>query len=318
VATARPVLAELTIKSSAALQSTRFGGEIAGDIVDRTFVRGEMKYSSTNDVGTRGMLHLRFQQPFGGSLKSELRQVYFDIPVSMLRVRAGRWYEMYTPSVYFGRYLYGVAEIEPVGGLEDTATSPDIIGYGNGSMKTYYTVVEGIRLQLDMPEIAGLSLFGELLPQDEAFEDLYLAARAKFKPGEQLSFGIGGNFNVAGSDDTRLHRYAATAAFSPMEDLSVFTEIAYTDLTADESALWVLAGLTVPAAQILDELRVEVEYTPERLETDDEMDLAWMMMLARKVAGAGVSLNIGADPQKGLRSRSLTDIGAILRVTVKM
>jgi len=316
--TATLLHAEVEIKPSAAVQVTRNAIDTASDVLDDSFIRGEIKFSGSTDEGTEGMLHLRFQSNFseGKSFSPTIRQAYFDIPIFFLHIMGGRWHETYTPGEYFGKYLYevkGIVEkIENPEGISVDST----IGYGNGAMKTNYTVLDGLRFRLDLTQLVNLDIYADVLPQNVQFDKLFTAYRFVLSPTDNIKVGAGVNLNVVDKDKTMGNRYAVIGDYTIMEDLGVYTEVAYTTINADESILWVMGGLGIPTANILDMLRIEVEFTPDRLTTEDELDLGWMIVTEKKFSGIALNFNLGVDP-RGLKSRSLFDIGAYLRTTVK-
>jgi hypothetical protein len=301
-AAASLVSAEMKISPSVAVQLTRNGLEDNENALNDAFIRGEVKFRADAEQGAGGMLHLRLQNKFmeGKELLSiDIKQAYLEMPVSALKIILGRWYEIYTPGAFFGRYLYEADKL------------------GNGAMKTNYSVLDGVRFHLDLPDFLGLGVFLEALPGDFRFENLYTAARFTISPIAMIAVGGGANIEVNDiSSNGYNNRFAFTAKISPMEAMAFFAEIAYTEFGDDDNAVWVMGGADIPSAKILDVLRLEIEYTPERNTGQDDVNLAWMILVGKKIAGVAFELNVGADPNT-LKSKSVGDVGAILRTTVK-
>ena len=288
--------AEVAVKASAAVQLTKKNPSITTGNLDDAFVRGEAKLAGTQEIGLSGLVHLRFQADMAGDLTITARQVYFQLPVSILTIKAGRWYEIYTPGKFFGRYLFGVGST------------------GSGSMNTNYTVLDGFRLSLPIIKAAKIDLHAAVLPQDYKFESVYTMARISANPIDMLKLGVGTNIHAVAEDkEDAHHRLVANTTISPVENLNFFFEYGNVDLQNAKDNNWLLWGLDIPAGKILDLFRVEMEFKKDRI-ADEKADLGWIVILSKKVAGLKFDLNVGADP-KSLGSKDAGDVGGILRIS---
>jgi hypothetical protein len=335
---------ELSVKPSAAMQVTRTSSRGNRQFVDKGFVRGETKFAGTTDKGSNGLLHLRFQSDIAAKgVSLGLRQCYWQIPVSNLAIRLGRWYESYTPGAYFGRFLYGLGSVKrtvtEIAGTEigheivdDTIThvtkeivseEAETIGYGSGSMKTSYTILDGLRLAYAFAPEGKLDIHAGLLTSDSRFERIDALVGITSTPFEALSLGLWGTIGAnVPAGDTRTNRMAATAAYSIIEGLKPFVEVGVTDLAEAGDNTWIVGGLDIPTGTMLDLLRFECEYKKERftkeaLDEEDAPDFAWMLILSKKIKKVAFDLNVGADP-KSLGTMKASEIGAHLRMTLKM
>lgn len=298
--------AELSVKASAAVQLTKKNPSVGAGNLDGAFARGETKFAGTQESGLTGLVHLRFQTDLAGDFAVKARQIYLQLPVSILTIKGGRWYEIYTPGKYFGRYLFGVGSIKDADG--------NTIGAGSGSMKTNYNVVDGLRLSLPIIKAAKTDLHVAMLPQDPKLESIYTMVRISSNPIEMLTLGVGGNIHVLADDKKDAdHRLIANTTISPVENLNFFFEYGNVNLQKAKDNNWLLWGLDIPTGKILDLLRVEMEYKKDRIDTE-KADLGWVVILAKKAAGVKFDLNVGADP-KSLGSKDAGDVGAILRIS---
>lgn len=316
------VNADVGVSAAAAVQFTKKSRTAETEnTIDGAFVRGEVKAGGTLEKsGLTGLIHLRIQPDMGGGTKGidlQPRQVFFNLPVSILEIMAGRWYDKYGPGYgYFGRYLHGVNAM------------------GSGSMNTNYTVVDGLKLKLNIDAIKS-AFHVYFLPvnsgkKDEDgneindayhFEDIYLLAMFGGSPVEGLKFNIGGNFEVFTPDwkDKKTHRFITNAGYTIVKDLGLglFGEFAIVDFEEPVDNMWFLAGFTTKAGVVLDRIQAEFEIKNHRnKKTSTDANLAWMVLLQKKVMGLTFDLNVGADP-KSLESKTVYDVGAILRVTAK-
>jgi hypothetical protein len=291
---------ELSVKPSAAVQLSKNAPSASAGNLDDAFVRGEVTLSGEDDKGWGGMLHLRFEVDFGPStVATTVRQGYYKIPVSILTILGGRWYEIYAPGAYFGRYLFGVSSA------------------GSGAMKTNYTVVDGLRLKLDILKDFKTSLNLAFLGEDLNLHNAHAMALLSSAPIDMLTFNLGSTIHTLmpeGAD--RVDRFVATAQVKIVEDLTVFAEYGLTNVAEAADNSWILWGVQVPAWKILDMLQFEFEYKKDRLGTGTDGDLAWMVVMEKKIMALAANLNIGADP-KGLASTGPGDVGVYLRTTMK-
>lgn len=288
--------AEVAVKASAAVQLTKRNPSVSTGNLDDAFVRGEAKLAGTQESGLSGLVHLRFQADMAGDLTITARQVYFQLPVSILTIKAGRWYEIYTPGKFFGRYLFGV---KPT---------------GSGSMNTNYNVLDGFRLSLPIIKAAKIDLHAAVLPQDFKFESVYTMARISANPVDILKLSVGTNIHAIAEDkEDAHHRLIANTTISPVEGLNFFFEYANVNLQKAEENNWLLWGFDIPAGKILNLFRVEMEFNKDRV-ADEKADLGWIVILSKKVVGLTFDLNVGADP-KSLGSKDAGDVGGILRIS---
>ena len=289
-------IADVAVKASAAVQLTKRNPSVSTGNLDEAFVRGEAKLAGTQKSGLSGLVHIRFQTDMAGDLTITARQVYLQLPVSILTIKTGRWYEIYTPGKFFGRYLFGVGSA------------------GSGSMNTNYTVVDGFRLTLPIVKEGKTDLHVAVLPQDFKFESVYTMARICVNPVDMLKLGVGTNIHAVAQDkDDARHRLIANTTISPVEGLNFFFEYANVNLQNAQENNWLLWGFDIPTGKILNLFRVEMEFKKDRI-ADEKADLGWIVILSKKVAGLTFDLNVGADP-KSLGSKNAGDVGGILRIS---
>ena len=312
------VFAEAEIRTSAAVQLTKESPSVSDENLDGAFVRCETRFSAQQAEAASGLVHLRLQSDMGEKyVKLYIRQGYFDVPLWMTTLRGGRWYEVYTPGEYFGRYLFGVKKIEEDITPGDGQENPVTIGYGSGSMKTDYTVVDGLRLEVPFPEGVPVAVEVGFLPSSPVLDDAWTMALLRATPLEKLDIKLGTTIHTLTSNgDDRVHRLSTSFAWHPWESGGAFAEYGIVDLSDVGEHSWILAGIDIPSGGILDMLRLEIEYANDRMSTTDEADPGWMVVVGRKVAGLAFNLDVGADPL-GLRSRSAGDVGGYLRTTFK-
>ena len=273
--------------------------------IDDSWIRAEVKVSGTlPNSPLQGLIHFRAQPKFSGGKTSGVdlqpRQIYFNLPVSVLEIMAGRWYDKYGPGYnYFGRYLHGVNAL------------------GSGSMNTNYNVVDGLKLKLNIDAIKSAFQVA-FLPKDLNFEDAYLMAMFGGSPVEGLNFNIGGNFEVLTMDDADpVNRFIVNCGYTIVKDLGLglFGEYAIVDFDEPTDNMWFVIGLKTKAGVVLDNIQAEFEIKNHRNnEASTDANLAWMVLLQKKVLGLTMDLNVGADP-KVLGSKTAGDVGAIFRVT---
>ncbi|MBN1758522.1 MAG: hypothetical protein JW863_09405 [Chitinispirillaceae bacterium] len=282
--------------------------------IDGAWIRAEPKLAgSLENSGLTGMIHMRFQYNMASDgkdtakvekkfLNGQARQVYFKLPVSILDIQAGRWYEQYGPGYnYFGRYLYGVG------------------AKGNGNMNTNYNVIDGLKLKLNINVIKS-ALQLAFLPKDRFFEDAYLMAMFGGSPVEGLTFNIGGNLEVITPEIVDpINRFIVNCGYTIVKDLGLglFGEYAIVDFNEATDNMWFLVGIKTKAGVVLDNIQAELEIKNHRNnEASTDANLAWMILLQKKIMGLTLDLNVGADPTV-LGSETAGDVGAIFRVTAK-
>ncbi len=312
------VFAETEIRTSAAVELTKKSPAVSDENLDGAFVRCETKAFAENENAVSGLVHLRFQSNMGEkAVKLYVRQGYFDVPVWRVTIRGGRWHEAYTPGEYFGRYLFGVKKIEEDITPDDGQDNPVTVGYGSGAMKTNYTVLDGLRLDVPLVEGAGMALKLGFLPSSPVLDDAWTLALLRSRPIEGIQVKLGTLLHSLSSDGgERIHRLSTSASWHPRDDAGIFAEYGITDLSEAGEQSCILAGVDIPSGKMLDVLRLEIEYAGDRMTTTDEADLGWMVVVAWKVAGLAFNMNVGADPL-GLDSRSTDDVGGYLRTTFK-
>lgn len=308
--------AEMKVKPSTAFQMTKKAAVATEGNIDDAFVRAEVKLSGKLDKGVHGLAHLRLESRFANDkdISLKIRQCYLAVPVSIVTMQGGRWYETYTAGYYFGRFLFGVKK-----------------NLGSGSMNTNYNVVDGFRLQADIEKIKtsfhAAVLSGKYVIQsavepwesDEwvSFDDVSTMLRISSEPIEGLKLGVGGLVHTLVPDGSeRMDRLDVHAGYRILEKLALSVEYGMTDLSDVSQNSWFLFVLEVPAWKILDRLQLEVEYKQKRNGVDTRQDAAWMVLLRKKWRGVTVDLNVGADPQS-LKSLDAGDIGGTMRTTLK-
>lgn len=293
--------AELKVKASAALQMGKDAAVATQGNLDEAFVRGEAKLSGTLEKGASALVHVRLQSDFSDNKNTsvKIRQCVVTLPAGPVKVRGGRWYEAYTPGYYFGRFLFGVEK-----------------ELGSGSMNTDYTVVDGVGLQAAF-EKARTEARVAVLADESDFEDISTMVRISAKPVDALTIGMGGLVHMVVPEATdRVDRLSGMAEYRFSDNLALYGEYGITRLDSVQDHQWALLGMQVPGWKVLDRLLLELEYTHNRNGVDTRADLAWMVILRRKVLGVTFDLNIGADPA-GFGSRDAGDVGGILRTTLK-
>jgi hypothetical protein len=300
------VKADVAVGGVAAVEFTKKCQDASKANIDGSWIRAELKASgSLKNSPLTGLVHLRLQPDFVAKTSDnkynvQARQVYFKLPVSVLEILAGRWYDVYGQGeYYFGRYLHGVGKT------------------GSGSMNTNYSVIDGLKLKLNITAIKG-ALQVAYLPKDFNFENTYLMAMFGVNPIEALKFTIAGNFQIQTLDDADpVNRMIVNCGVTILKDLGLglFGEYAITDFNEATDNMWFLVGLTTKAGIVLDKIQAEFEIKNHR--GDDpttDGNLAWVVILQKKVLGLTLDLNVGADPTI-LGSKTAGDIGAIFRVT---
>jgi hypothetical protein len=300
------VQADVAVTGVAAVEVTKKCHDATAGNLDASWVRAEVKLAgSLKNSGLTGLLHLRLQPDVGSKASDnkfnfQARQIYFKMPVSILNILAGRWYEIYGPGYYyFGRYL-----------VETKRT-------GSGSMNTDYTILDGLKLTLNINPIR-CALNVAFLPRDLNFEDAYVMAMFGGSPVEQLKFNIGGNFEAITPDGKdAVHRFMVNCGYTFLKDLGLglFGEMAIVNLSEAADNMWFLAGFTTKALPVLDKIQLELEIKNHRAgDPTTDNNLAWMLLLQRKVLGLTLDLNVGADPTI-LGSKKIGDVGAVFRAT---
>lgn len=298
------VFADVSMSAAGAVEFTKKGGDASEKNIDKSFIRAELKAKGTlENSGLEALIHLRSEPSVTQGTKYtplQPRQIYLKLPVSMVEILMGRWYDIYGPGYYyFGRYLHGVSSS------------------GSGNMNTDYSVIDGLNLSLNFESIKSKFQLG-FLPQDANFEDIYLMAMFGGSPVEGLKFNIGGNFEVITPEDEATHRAVVNAGYTFLKETKTgfFLEAAIVDFEEVADNTWLLFGLTT-AAGFIDRIQAEIEFKSDRLmDGTNDADLAWMLLIRKKVMGLCFDLNVGADP-KTLGSTTPGDVGGILRISAK-
>lgn len=294
--------AEVAVSGSAAVEVTKKCSDATQANIDKGFVRGELKVRGNVESGLSGVIHLRTEPLVGSGMSSvslQPRQIYFKLPLWMVEVAAGRWYEVYSAGTnYFGRYLYGVNS------------------NGSGNMNTNYTPVDGAKVTVNfLPIKSALRL--AFLPKSYNMEDAAFMAMFGGSPVENLLFNVGGNFQViTPASVTAVNRAVVNGNYTIVKDwdLGVFLECAVVDFEAASDNTWFLAGVTSKVEPVFDRVQVELEIKNHRIGGSIDGNLAWMVLLQKTFMGLTFDLNVGADPVV-LGSRTAGDVGAIFRTT---
>jgi hypothetical protein len=294
---------ETNVSGVGAVQFTKKDPDLSSGNLDGAWVRGELKVSGKLESGLEGLLHFRIQpnMAYGTETGNMMaRQVAVKLPVYALDILFGRWYDVYGPGYYyFGRYLHGVSS------------------KGSGIMNTDYNVVDGVKLAYNIESIKSKFQVA-VLPKDLNFKDVYLMAMFGGSPVEGLKFNVGGNFEIITPEDDMIHRAIADVGYTFLKETKtgLFLEAAIVDFNEIEDNTWFLFGLTTNAGWI-DRIQAELEFKSDRLmDGSNDADLAWMLLIQKKIAGLTFDLNVGADP-KSLGSTTPAEVGGILRVTAK-
>jgi hypothetical protein len=292
--------AETTIQSTALLQVTKKCADASSANIDQSIIRAEIKASAKPAENLGGTVHLRFQAPLGNPKDSIdpgqiIRQAYWDMALKLVTIRGGRWYSTYTTGAYFGKYLYGVKNT------------------GSGSMGTNYNVVDGVMANMKLEKFK-TDVSVALLPQNYSVENFYACVLGQTTPVKKLTLKLGVNIQaITPGDSLAAHRFILNGIYQIIPDLNVFAEAAVVDFNEARNNAWLVAGVDIPTAKILDQLRIETEYKSNRIGDNTDADFAWMIILVKKVKGLGFYVNIGTDP-KELGSKSIGDIGGHLRI----
>lgn len=302
------VQADIAVSGLTAVEFTKKCQNASSANIDASWIRVETKLAgSLANSGLTGLVHLRLQPEFAGKMSDtkynlQARQIYFKMPVSIVDIMAGRWYEVYGPGYgYFGRYLVEF-DMKPT---------------GSGSMNTNYTVLDGLKLSLNIKPVKCTFNVG-FLPRNLNFEDAYVLAMFGGSPVEGLKFNIGGNFEAL-TPDTKdpVNKFMVNAGYTIVKDLGlgVFGEMSIVNFDNASDNMWFLAGLCTKAGPVLDKIQLELEIKNHRAgDPTTDNNLAWMVMLQKKVLGLTLDLNVGADPTV-LGSKTAGDVGAIFRTT---
>jgi hypothetical protein len=303
-------LAQLSVGGSGVMEFTKKSMDSTKTTLDNSIVRGEIKATAKKECGLSGVLHLRMESGLAktNTAAFTIRQASFTVPAGPVAITGGRWYEYYTPGMYFGRYLFGVS------------------GASSGSMNTNYNVIDGFKAVMGIKAIGGSVELG-LLPQlmnaktslKSEFEDMDMVALFSASPVKNLSVDVGASFQVITPDTLDAeHRLMLSGGYQVIEDLSVYAEYGITDMAKSADNSWFMAGITIPTAKVLDALRFEAEIKTDRPETkSDETDFAWVLILSKSYKDVTADFNITADPNSKIGSTDAGDIGAILRLTAK-
>jgi hypothetical protein len=289
------VLAEVDLKSSVALQLSRKSASATTHNIDEAWIRGEMALNGKADNGLAGLLQLRSQVLMGDSKVSfTVRQAFFQVPIKAVSVMAGRWYEIYSPGAYFGRWL-----------VENRKE-------GNGSFCVNYSMLDGIKVTA--PIVRQLKTYLQLsfYTEDLYFYNTHVIPMITSNPIEMLTMNLGANIQASDSTATPTHRLMFNATYRILKDFSLFAEYAATNLNDISESSKVLAGIDIPTIGILDLCRVEVEYDNGR--PAELSQVGWMVLLMKKAAGLKIHLGVGADPA-GLGSTSASEVGFNARIT---
>ncbi len=300
------IYAEVAVSALTAVEMTKKCQDASTGNIDNSWVRVELKTAGTlPGLPLTGLVHLRLQPALSSKVSDnkynlQARQIYFKLPVSVLNILAGRWYEIYGPGYYyFGRYLVECGS------------------YGNGSMNTDYTILDGIKLSLNINAIKSALQVG-ILPQDLNFEDAYIMAMFGGSPVEGLKFNIGGNFEaITPEGKDPVNKFMVNAGYTIFKEYNtgIFGEMAIVDLNNASDNMWFMAGITTKAAPVFDRIQIELEIKNHRAgDTTTDNNVAWMILLRRNVLGLTLDLNVGADPSQ-LGSKKIGDVGAIFRAT---
>ncbi|MFP4415686.1 MAG: hypothetical protein ACLFSB_00290 [Chitinispirillaceae bacterium] len=294
-----PLMADVEVKHSIAVQGSKLSEPATEGTLDKAFIRGEMKLAAKSEKGVSGLLHLRLQTDVNETevIEPQVRQAFFTVPIPYVSSQIGRWYEKYTPGDYFGGYLF---DVKPA---------------GSGSFKTNYSVVDGFRVSVPVIEKMQTTVHAAITPQTFSFDETYAMLRISSQPIKQLEMNVGTNLNVISENDDRVHRFSATAQYQIVKGLLLFVEYGIVDLSDASDNSWFLSGFDIPTGGILDLLRAEIEYKQDRTE-EYESDIAWMILLAKKVFGTSMDIGCGADPRR-LGSEEASDVGAFMRITTK-
>lgn len=294
--------AEVAVSGSAAVEGTKKSSNATQANIDRSFVRGEIKVSGKAESGLSGLIHLRTEPAIGSGMSSislEPRQIYFKLPLWMVEVVAGRWYEVYSAgSSYFGRYLFGVK------------------GVSSGKMNTNYTPVDGAKVTVNFSPIKSALRLG-FLPKSYDMEDAALMAMFGGSPVENLTLNVGGNFQVITLESaTAVNRAVVNGGYTIVKELKLglFMECAVVNFEEARDNTWFLAGVTSKVEPVFDRVQVELEIKNHRLDGTTDGNLAWMVLIQKKFMGLTFDFNVGADPVV-LGSRTAGDVGAIFRTT---
>ena len=116
-----------------------------------------------------------------------------------------------------------------------------------------------------------------------------------------------------------MNRFIVNCGYTIVKDLGLglFGEYAITDFNDATDNMWFVVGFKTKAGVVLDNIQAEFEIKNHRNnEPSTDANLAWMVLLQKKVMGLTFDLNVGADP-KSLGSTKPGEVGAILRVTAK-
>ncbi|HLV30055.1 MAG TPA: hypothetical protein VKY57_00660 [Chitinispirillaceae bacterium] len=289
---------DLQIKNSVTVEIRKNATDSTRTNIDNAFIRGETRFFKENNNNTfSAMVHLRFQTNFEMDTAAVwLRQAFFNVKLQSVNLSAGRWYEKYTPGVYFGRYLFGADR------------------YGNGSISTDYTVLDGLRMKLSLPFLSNTNFSLALLPQESNFENLYAMFLISANFFDPLEINTGINLKALSENGTeRDHRLIISGAYQIISDLEIFLEYGITSLTDIRDNSWIMFGTEFPSGKILDQLRLEFEYTKDRL--NDLSDLAWIIAIQKEWQNLTFYLNTGSDPAY-LRSGDIDKIGFAFRMSL--
>jgi hypothetical protein len=287
--------AGVDVKGSVAAQVTRKAEPASTAKIDNAFIRAEVSVGARNDQAVEGLIQLRTESGLGSKdVSLTVRQAFFQLPIARLNLKVGRWYEVYSAGAYFGRWL---AETSPV---------------GSGSFCVNYTIWNGLQLSAPLIPQAKTDLRISLLTDDPRFKNTHVAALIGSNPIDELQMHLGANIQTSDSSGTNTHRLSAGATYKIVKDFNIFAEYAITDLSAISANSHLLAGMDFPTLGLLDQCRTEIEYSAER--PAETSQIAWMVLLMKKVANVKVNVGVGSDPS-GLGSRDAEDVGFFSRVT---
>jgi hypothetical protein len=289
------LFATVEVKSSVATQLMHKSAPASKHTIDESFIRAEATLTGKTDANLTGLAQVRFEVPLGDkSVKLSVRQAFFQLPIAAITLQTGRWYEIYTPGAYFGRWF------------NETNAA------GNGSICVNYTILDGMKITVPIIKQFNTNLHLALTTQDLYFNSTRAAIMVAAKPSDVLTMNVGVNLQATDTSGAKKHRLMANATYTIIKDFDLFAEYAATDLNAISGSSHILAGLDLPTFTILDQFRVEVEYAADR--PDSLAQVGWMVLLTKKITGLKINLGVGADPSS-LGSRDAGDIGIVGRIT---
>jgi hypothetical protein len=306
-------MADVTVSGSAAFQILKKGEDHTTGNVDESFVRGEIKVAGKSASGLIGTIHLRTEPKLASGVKDidlQPRQICFKLPVSVVDLMAGRWYEVYGQgNNYFGQYLFGVGT--------DKETKMIV---GNGSMNTDYKMIDGMKATVNLASIKS-ALHIAVLPSDMQFGTTSLMAMFGGSPIEDLNYNVAGNFQVITPDGIDpVHRAIVNCGYTIIKEMNctVFGEAAIINFDEAAENAWFLLGFALKVPFVFDRFQAEFDIKNHRNgDTKPLNSLRWMVLMRKRVMDLTFDLNVGADPAM-LGSKRPCEVGAIFRVTASL